>query len=215
MAALSKTDFLRRYRTFHVRHEAVTDPLFGDDDFFDPRDLLLVKCEMLRRVRLESQPIAPVVRRFALCRDTFYEAWERWRQRGLLGLVPEAPGPRRPHKLTTSLLTFLRDRATDDESRRGAALAACLWREQAIRVHPRTIERALAARKKGGQPSLRKSAKPTIGMLVTNRYVRVGSTAERAAKRRSWCGKDCSPGFAQVLSTLPSSCLLRRRRRAA
>ena len=62
MIAASKSEFLARHRTFHSRHKQVTDPLFAVDGFFDPRDLLLVKYEMLRRVRVDCWSVARATR---------------------------------------------------------------------------------------------------------------------------------------------------------
>ena len=43
-----KEDFLRQHGCLHPHPERVADELFQDSDFFDPRDLVLVKYEMLR-----------------------------------------------------------------------------------------------------------------------------------------------------------------------
>lgn len=93
MNAASKVEFLAHHRSLHVRSSRVTDPLFGRGDFFDPRDLLLVKYEMLRRVRVDHWPVARAARGVALSRTAWYDAMHRWEQRGLTGLIPDAPGP--------------------------------------------------------------------------------------------------------------------------
>jgi hypothetical protein len=50
---------LRHSQTLNSHPEQVVDPLFrGKDIFFDARDLLQVKYEMLRRVQLEGQPVS-------------------------------------------------------------------------------------------------------------------------------------------------------------
>ncbi len=60
MIAPSKIEFLARHRTLHVNHVRVTDPLFEVGGFFDPRDLLLVKYETLRRAAWTAgRPPAP------------------------------------------------------------------------------------------------------------------------------------------------------------
>ena len=46
-----KAEVLHQRRCLHPRPEQVCDELFVSSDFFDPRDLLQVKYEMLRRVR--------------------------------------------------------------------------------------------------------------------------------------------------------------------
>ena len=52
----AKSQILREHGTLNPRPQLVSDGLFQDNEFFDPRDLLLVKYEMLRRVRLEERP---------------------------------------------------------------------------------------------------------------------------------------------------------------
>ncbi len=40
--------------TLNAHPEAVQDPAFGESGFFDPRDLVQVRYEMLRRVRIKE-----------------------------------------------------------------------------------------------------------------------------------------------------------------
>ena len=52
-----KSETLQQQRCLNPRAEKVTSELFQKSDFFDPRDLLQVKYEMLRGVRVDQQPI--------------------------------------------------------------------------------------------------------------------------------------------------------------
>src|SRR5713226_9381438 len=54
----AKADALRAHGTLHPRPQAVQAPLFASHDFFDPRDLVQVKYEMLRQVAVEGAPVA-------------------------------------------------------------------------------------------------------------------------------------------------------------
>ena len=47
---------LQESGTANPHAQDVRDPAFVDSDFFDPRDLIQVKYEMLRRVRTGGQP---------------------------------------------------------------------------------------------------------------------------------------------------------------
>ena len=49
-----KTDALREQGCLHPHPEKVTDEAFAASAFFDPRDLVQVKYEMLRRVRVDG-----------------------------------------------------------------------------------------------------------------------------------------------------------------
>ena len=81
-----KAEALRRRGTLNPRPDRVADSLFVDSDFFDARDLVQVKYEMVRRVRAEGRPISHSAAEFGLSRPTFYQAqaalrwaaWPRW-----------------------------------------------------------------------------------------------------------------------------------------
>ena len=51
----AKLKVLREKGCLHARPEQVVDELFQQSDFFDPRDLIQVKYEMLRQVLLCGQ----------------------------------------------------------------------------------------------------------------------------------------------------------------
>ena len=50
-----KADALRNQGTLNPHPEQVRDGLFLENDFFDARDLLQVKYEMLRKTRVEGE----------------------------------------------------------------------------------------------------------------------------------------------------------------
>jgi transposase len=58
--------------------------------------------------------------------------------------VPARPGPRRAHKLTDEVLAFARERRATDPGLRSADLVELIAERFEIRVHRRSIERALA-----------------------------------------------------------------------
>ena len=146
-----KLEALRQSHTLHPHPDEVRDPLFtSGSPFFDPRDLVQVKYELLRRVQVEDDSVAHATTLFALSRPTFYAAQAAWQRAGLAGLLPQPPGPRHAHKLTEEILALLGPRASSMSS---TELAAWLREEQHLIVHPRSIERALKrVAKKGGLP---------------------------------------------------------------
>ena len=83
-------------------------------EFFDARDVVQVKYEMVRRVRVDGEPVARSAAEFGFSRPSFYEAAAALDARGLTGLVPARPGPRRAHKLTEEVLAFARDHLAGD-----------------------------------------------------------------------------------------------------
>jgi transposase len=138
-----KQQRLREQGVLHQRAEAVTDALFTELDFFDPRDLLQVKYEMLRRVETDGDSVSAAAAAFGLSRPSFYEARAAWRREGLAGLLPKKRGPHGGHKLTEEVVAFVRRLAAEDTALTPAALAARVAAQFGVQVHPRSIERAL------------------------------------------------------------------------
>src|SRR4029079_624307 len=98
---------LRQQGTLNPRPKAVRDELFLQDDFFDPRDLVQVKYEMLRRVRTEGKSVTDAAANFGFSRPSFYQAQSAFEQDGLAGLAPHKRGPKQAYKLTEEVLTFI------------------------------------------------------------------------------------------------------------
>lgn len=143
-----KTEALRRQSSLNPHPESVTEPLFHGSDFFDARDVVQVKYEMLRRVRVEARPITESAAAFGFSRPSFYQAQSAFELAGLSGLVPKKPGPRRSHKLSAEVVLFLEQLRSEDPSLRPADLAERVLERFDLKVHPRSIERALARPKK-------------------------------------------------------------------
>jgi len=147
-----KVEALRAERSLNPRPEAVRDERFADSEFFDRRDLVQVKYEMVRRVRVEGERVSRTARAFGFSRTAFYQAQAALEAGGLAALVPGRPGPRRAHKLSEEVVAFARERLEAEPSLRSAELAAAIRERFGLRVHPRSVERALAraARPKSG-----------------------------------------------------------------
>lgn len=145
-----KGQHLRRHGTFHADADTVADPLFDQSEFFDPRDSVLVKYEMLRRVRVDGVSAVEAAKRFGFSRAGLYKILSAYQRLGLAGLIPALPGPRQAHKLTNDMLRFIDDQVAARGPVPAVELAALILQQREVRVHPRSIERALARRKKRG-----------------------------------------------------------------
>ena len=137
-AALAET------RTLNPRPEAVGDEQFASSEFLDARDLVQVKYEMVRRVRVDGAPVARAAAAFGFSRPSYYEAAAAVDRDGLGGLVPAKPGPRRAHKLTDEVIAYVQQLREQDPTVGSARLADAIAEKFAIRVHRRSVERALA-----------------------------------------------------------------------
>src|SRR2546422_9285098 len=102
-----KPDALRLHGSLNTHPERVQDPLFATTDFFDARDVVQVKYEMVRRVRVDGHPVSRSATAFGVSRPTLYQAQAALARGGLAALVPKRPGPRRSHKLSPEVVDFL------------------------------------------------------------------------------------------------------------
>ena len=134
--------------TVNPHAQDVQDPAFIDSDFFDARDLVQARYEMLRRVRTEGQTIADIATRFGVSRPTFYKVQADFNRDGLAGLLPVKRGPHGPHKITDEVLAFIEAAITVEEGLDAQVLVERIAQHFGVAVHRRTVERALARRKK-------------------------------------------------------------------
>jgi len=139
----SKTDALVEEGTFNPASDNVRDPKFRASEFFDPRDVVQVKYELLRRVSIDKVSVTEASGEYGVSRPTYYQAKAGFDMAGIAGLVPAKPGPRGPHKVDDDVLAFLRARVVAGEPIRARELAKLVHDELDIDLHPRTIERAL------------------------------------------------------------------------
>jgi transposase len=143
-----KSRALQQVGSLHPHPEQVTDELFLTQEFFDARDLVQVKYEMLRRVQIEGQAVSQSAAHFGFSRPSFYQAQAAFQHGGLPALMPQKRGPKKGHKLTAEVLTFVRQAQQQDRSLRPTALALLVKSKYNITVHPRSIERALTRSQK-------------------------------------------------------------------
>ena len=143
-----KPEALRQRGSLNPHPARVADPLFQTSAFFDARDLVQVKYEMVRHVRVDGHAVSQSAAAFGFSRPSFYHAQERLDSGGLAALVPRKPGPRRAHKLDAEVMVFIEQLRSEDASLRLTDLADRVQKRFRRKVHPRSIERALARQEK-------------------------------------------------------------------
>ena len=146
-----KKHVLKKQGTLNPRGGDVEDSLFQDSDFFDARDLVQVKYEMLRRVSKDGYSIKEASARFACSRQSYYKAKKDFDDEGLSGLVPRKRGPHGGHKLTDTVLDFVEQLRIEDKTLNGSALTQHVRERFGIEIYPSSIERALVRRQKKRQ----------------------------------------------------------------
>jgi transposase len=139
---------LQECGTLNPKPDAVVDDLFRQSPFFDPRDLVQVKYEMLRRVLVEGMAVARSASAFGLSRPSFYEAQAAFERGGLADLLPRKRGPRVAHKLGREVMDFIAEVRAGDSSVNAAALVLLIQERFSLKVHRRSIERALGRQEK-------------------------------------------------------------------
>src|SRR5579863_9927967 len=142
-----KETALAAARCLNPHPEQVTDPEFLAREFFDARDAVQVKYEMVRKVQAGGVPVTEAAAAFGYSRPAYYAAAAALERSGLEGLVPARPGPRGAHKLTDQICAWAEQQLAAGPGLRPAQLVPLIEESFGVRVHPRSVERALARRR--------------------------------------------------------------------
>lgn len=143
-----KSKILAQQGVLNPQPDRVKDPLFKESDFFDPRDLVQVKYEMIRRVQAEGKTVAGATNAFGFSRPSFYQAQSALSKEGLSGLIPKKRGPRTRYKLTDEVMGFIEGLCIENAPVSPKDLVMRIHDRFNLKVHQRSIERALESRKK-------------------------------------------------------------------
>ena len=144
----TKAERLKALRVLNRHPERVQAAWFQSGLFFDAQDLMQVKYEMLRHVKHEGASKAEAAALFGMSRPAYYQAEVALEREGLAGLLPRRRGPKGAHKLTAEMMSFIEQRQAQDPQIHARALARDIKTQLNISIHPRSIERALARKKK-------------------------------------------------------------------
>jgi transposase len=142
----AKAEALRRQGTLHPNPDIVHDEAFQQGEFFDARDLVQVRYEMLRRHQVDGQAVTAVALAFGLSRQAFYTTEAAFEQMGISGLLPRRRGPQRAHKCTDEVLDFVEQWRAASPTEKDVTKA--IEKRFGISINPRSLERALTRRKK-------------------------------------------------------------------
>lgn len=143
-----KESYLQDHGVLNPHPENVQDELFLANEFFDPRDLLQVRYEMIRRHQIDKVSVLETSKQFGVSRVTFYQIAGLYDSLGLIGLVPQKPGPKSPTKCTEEIIEFVRQQRSQQPDITWEILIQEVYEEFGVSLHHRTIERRLASVKK-------------------------------------------------------------------
>lgn len=95
---MADSDFLIRTRCLNRTPELVQDVRFiKQADFFDSKDIVQVKYELLRRCEVEGNDVASSCLGFGVSRTTYYKVKQAFLRGGLPALMGQPRG--RPHPI--------------------------------------------------------------------------------------------------------------------
>jgi transposase len=139
---------LEENNTLNPHSEMVCETLFQKHNFFDPRDLLQVKYEMLRSMQQRQGTVFKISKRFGFSRPSLYKALADFEKEGLWGLVPRKRGPKTAHKLSNEVMAFIEKMLESTQPPTIKTILKKVEERFNLVLHPRSIQRALNRRKK-------------------------------------------------------------------
>jgi len=146
---MNKTEMLKENGTFNTNHKNVNSRIFSGSPFFDAKDLIQVKYEMLREVSLEGKSVTQASKEYGFSREAFYENKRLFEKDGITALIPKKTGPKGPHKLAKGE-EFIRTYLDKKPNAKASEIARQLEFKAGIKLHPRTIHRYLGQKKPNG-----------------------------------------------------------------
>jgi transposase len=147
-----KSQALARDGALNPHPEAIRDPLFAGNPFFDAKDLVQVRYEMVRRHEAEGMSITDLATSFGISRPTFYKAQSLLAASGLTGLVPNTRGPKGGHKVSAEVVAFVTNLKAEQPELTTSQCLTAIGAQFGITVHRRSLERAMARKKKSQGP---------------------------------------------------------------
>jgi transposase len=147
MADSARYRALEQAGLLHPAPEAVVaEPFRSHPQFFASFDKVQVKYEMLRAHALDGQSASAAASAHGYSRAAFYLVQAAFDRSGMIGLLDERPGRRGPLRLSPDVLAFLEARRRERPEASGAQLARELEAALGVKLHRRTVEKALGAR---------------------------------------------------------------------
>ena len=142
---ISKEESLKQNGCFYHNYENVTAGIFKTTSrsFFDRRDIVQVKYEMIRAVSNAEGSVTEISGAYGFSRKSYYEILKAFQADGLYALIPQKTGPKKPHKLNDEATAFIDSFLANKKNAKPKEISSALEADMGISVHPRTISRYL------------------------------------------------------------------------
>lgn len=148
---MNKATIMKENGTFNRHYKKISVPYFQQGIFFDSRDIVQVKYEMLRSVESGEVTVTEAARQFGLSREAFYKNKAAYERGGIQALIPQKTGPKQAHKLLPEGTMFIDNYVSEHPNARAAEINARLKEKLGISVNKRTIERYLSKKRLGSR----------------------------------------------------------------
>ena len=102
-----KDEALKKSGCFNNNHENVTASIFESAPFFDRKDIVQVKYEMIRAVTKDEGSVTEIADAYGFSRKSYYQTSEAFESGGLHALIPKKTGPKGPSKLNPEVVRFI------------------------------------------------------------------------------------------------------------
>ena len=138
-----KEETLKRNGSFNNNHGNVSAGIFNTTPFFDKRDIVQVKYEMIRAASKKEGSITEIADLFGFSRKSYYQISKAFETDGLCALLPKKTGPKGASKLNPDVMEFIDSFIAGHKNAKPKEISAALEADMGIKVHPRTIYRHL------------------------------------------------------------------------
>lgn len=156
-----KEQELRKKRAYNANHKNINDERFKTNEFFDPKDLIQARYEMLRAPRVDGVTVNEAAERFGVSRVTYYKLAKAFEEKGIIGLKGHKPGPKGPYKCTNEIVEFVKKIRSQGDEITWESIIEEVKQEFGVELHRRTIERGIARLKKNEKKTTKQTTDTT------------------------------------------------------
>lgn len=140
----NKVDTLKENGSFNRNASSVSNTLFKCNPYFDPLDLVQVKYEMLRVVKLEELSVSAASKQFGFSRTAYYKIEKRFEEAGIDGLCLRKTGPKAPAKVTADILGLAADLKAHHPGITNDEIVREIKSQKGVSIHKRSLQRERA-----------------------------------------------------------------------
>ncbi|MDR0299469.1 MAG: helix-turn-helix domain-containing protein [Streptococcaceae bacterium] len=137
----TKDELLKKDGCFNSNHENVKAGIFDKNPFFDKKDVVQVKYEMIRATSNDEGNVTEIADTYGFSRKSYYQMKKAFENGGLPALIPKKTGPKGAFKMDADVLLFINAFIKTHKNAKPKEISDALETEKEIKVHPRTISR--------------------------------------------------------------------------